>query len=291
MIGTPLMAAIALAGQAVASTPAPAPAAPDVGILADSCAALPAMPQIVADYLARAAKAKADHQPPPPVTAQGMGIYQRWQDELRQRDFPGLCRYRAANAALSPAGKHRVIFFGDSITELWAQRDPGFFTADRIDRGISGQTTTQMLGRFRADVIDLKPAVAHIMAGTNDIAGNTGPTTLVAIEDNVRSMAELAKAHGIRVILASVPPAAQFNWRPGIDPVASIRSLNTWLAEYARSEGLTYVDYYSALEDTRHAFRAEWSEDGVHPNAAGYAVMRQIVQKVPGIAPAERGEE
>lgn len=272
-----LIAALALAGQAAPASPPLA-----VGILADPCAALPAMPPIVADYMARYAKAKAAGQPAPPVTADGMAIYQRWQDALLVSDFPGLCRYRAENAALPPASAGRIVFFGDSITELWQREDPGFFTADRIDRGISGQTTAQMLGRFRADVIELKPRTVHIMAGTNDIAGNTGPTTLAAIEGNIRSMAELARAHGIRVVLASVPPAARFGWRPGIAPVESIRALNAWLADYARREKLTYIDYHSALEDKDHAFRAEWSGDGVHPNAAGYAVMRRIVERTLG---------
>lgn len=273
-----LIAALALAAET-------APAAPAVGILADPCAALPATPPIVADYLARYARAKAANQPPPPVTADGMAIYQRWQDALLVSDFPGLCRYRAANQALPPATAQRIIFFGDSITELWQREDPGFFIADRIDRGISGQTTTQMLARFRADVIDLKPGVVHIMAGTNDIAGNTGPTTLAAIEGNIRSMAELARAHGIRVVLASVPPAAHFGWRPAIAPVDSIHALNAWLADYARREKLTYIDYHTALEDKNHAFRAEWSGDGVHPNAAGYAVMRGIAERALRLEP------
>jgi len=266
-----LLAALALAADA--------PTPPTVGILADPCAALPAMPPVVADYLARYARAKAANQPPPPVTADGMAIYQRWQDALLVNDFPGLCRYRADNQALPPATPERVVFFGDSITELWQREAPGFFTADRIDRGISGQTTTQMLARFRADVIDLKPRLVHIMAGTNDIAGNTGPTTLAAIEGNIRSMVELARAHGIAVVLASVPPATRFGWRPAIAPRESIHALNAWLADYARREKLAYVDYHIALEDKNHAFRAEWSGDGVHPNAAGYAVMRGIVER------------
>lgn len=276
MIGTSLIAMLALAGQNAASVPAPVA---QVGVVTDPCAALPPMPQVVADYMARVAKAKADKQPAPPVTAEGLGLYQHWQEQLRLNDFSQLCRYRAENAALPPAGPKRIVFFGDSITEFWLQKYPAFFTADRIDRGISGQTTAQMIGRFRADVIDLKPAVVHIMVGTNDIAGNTGPTSLAAIEDNIRSMTELARAHGIRVVLASVPPAAKFGWRPGIDPVADIRGLNDWLAQYARQEHLTYVDYYSALEDGGHGFRAEWTVDGVHPNTAGYAVMSKIVDR------------
>lgn len=280
-----LVTTMALAGQA-APTPDPVPAKPEVGVMANPCAALPAMPPIVADYMIRYAKAKAANQPAPPTTPDGLAIYQRWQDQLLVRDFPGLCHYRAANAALPPAGSRRIVFFGDSITELWQREDPAFFTADRIDRGVSGQTTTQMIARFRADVIDLKPKAVHILAGTNDIAGNTGATSLEAIEGNIRSMVELARAHGIRVVLASVPPAAKFDWRPGIDPVANIRAVNAWLSDYAAREKLTYIDYYSALEDGNHAFRAEWSGDGVHPNKAGYAVMRSIAEKALGLPPA-----
>lgn len=276
MIAAALIVSAALVAQGVTAAPT---SAPKVGVVADPCAALPPMPDIVADYIARAAKAKVANQPAPPVNAQGMAIYQHWQDELRENDFPGLCRYRAANAALPPAGPHRIVFFGDSITELWQRGDPGFFADDRIDRGISGQSTMQMIARFRADVIDLKPAVVHIMAGTNDIAGNTGPTTLEAIEDNIRSMVELARVHGIRVVLASVPPAAKFDWRPGIDPRQTIGALNSWLARYAKNEHLTYVDYYSVLHDENQGFRSEWSDDGVHPNAAGYAIMSNVARR------------
>jgi lysophospholipase L1-like esterase len=136
-----------------------------------------------------------------------------------------------------------------------------------------------MLIRFRADVIALKPAVVQIMAGTNDIAGNTGPTTLSAIEDNISSMVELAKAHHIRVVLASAPPAAAFGWRPGIDPRKSIAALNDWLRAYAGREKLDYVDYYSALKTANGAFRPALNKDGVHPNAAGYKVMRGLLEK------------
>lgn len=281
MIGT-LIAALALGAQE--APVAPAPPRPVVGVLADPCAALPPMPAVVAAYMARYASAKAANQPPPPVSAEGMAIYQRWQDELRANDFAGLCRYRAANAALPPAGRNRIVFFGDSITESWLREAPGFFTADRINRGISGQTTLQMSARFRADVINLKPAVVHIIAGTNDIAGNTGPTSLAAIEDNIRSMVELARAHDIRVVLGAVPPAARFGWRPGVDPVESIDTLNRWLADYARREKLAFVDYHSILKDRNRAFRAEWSEDGVHPNKAGYAIMSGIAEKALGVA-------
>jgi len=193
-------------------------------------------------------------------------------------DFGGLCRYEKENARLAPATSHRVVFFGDSITELWKLLDFSFFTNDLIDRGVSGQTTSQMLLRFQADVIDLHPRAVQILAGTNDIAGNTGPTSIPHIEANIRAMVELAKAHHIKVMLASIPPTTRFPWNPGIDPVASIQTLNAWLRDYAHREGLIYVDYYSALEDDQHGFKAALSKDGVHPNKDGYAAMRPIAQ-------------
>jgi acyl-CoA thioesterase-1 len=162
---------------------------------------------------------------------------------------------------------------GDSITEGWQQSRPEFFSGDRIDRGISGQTTSQMLGRFYADVIALHPAVVHILAGTNDIAGNGGPTSLDAIENNIRSMVELAQAHRIKVVLGTVLPAAQYSWRPDIDPVPSILALNVWIRSYARSRGVTLVDYYALLDDGQNGLARSNSKDGVHPTPAGYAKM------------------
>lgn len=252
---------------------------PRVGVVADPCAALEPMPKIVADYMVRYAEARAKNQPPPPASADGMAIYRAWQERRLMQDFPGLCRYRAENAALLPASPARVLFFGDSITEGWKDRDPGLFAGDRVNRGISGQTTQQMLGRFRADVIALEPAVVHILAGTNDIAGNTGPTSLAAIQDNIRSMVELAQAHDIRVVIGSILPAARFDWRPGVDPRASIRALNTWLKDYAAREKLTYVDYHGALRDEQDGFKASLADDGVHPNVAGYAIMRPLAER------------
>lgn len=162
---------------------------------------------------------------------------------------------------------------GDSITEGWKESRPEFFRGDRVDRGISGQTTSQMLGRFYADVIALHPAAVHILAGTNDIAGNGGPTTLDGIENNIRSMVELAQAHRIKVVLGTVLPAARYSWRPDIDPVPSIRALNVWIRSYARSHGITLVDYYALLDDGHHGLAVSDSGDGVHPTPAGYAKM------------------
>lgn len=201
--------------------------------------------------------------------------------EQRARDWPDLCRYRASNAALkSPP---RVVFMGDSITEAWAIADPEFFSGDVVDRGISGQTSPQMLLRFRADVIALHPQVVHILAGTNDIAGNTGPTTEQDFEDSIESMVELAKAHGVRVVLGSIPPMASISWAPQYRPAEEVRRLNDWLRAYAARAGVAYVDYYDGLARADGAFRPELSADGVHPNITGYAIMRALAESA--IAP------
>lgn len=200
-------------------------------------------------------------------------------------DWPNLARYGAADASLgAPApGESRVVFLGDSITDGWNLQEyfPG---KPYVNRGISGQTTPQMLIRFRQDVVDLRPQAVVILAGTNDIAGNTGPTTLQAIEDNFTSMAELAKASGIRVVLASVLPAYDYPWRPGVQPVEKISELNAWLRAYAAAHGLVYLDYYQAMQDSRHGLPASLSADGVHPNAAGYKIMAPLAEQAIGEA-------
>lgn len=199
-----------------------------------------------------------------------------WQAYLFARDFGQLCHYRAPNLTMAADASPKVVFMGDSITELWTMLDPAFFANGTVGRGISGQTTTQMLVRFRQDVIDLHPAVVHIMAGTNDVAGNTGPATLAQVEGNIASMAELAQSHGIRVILASVPPAANFPWRKEIQPVATIQSLNAWIKDYAARHGLVYVDYFHAMATAQGGMKDGLSGDGVHPTRAGYDVMEPL---------------
>jgi lysophospholipase L1-like esterase len=200
-------------------------------------------------------------------------------------DWPNLDRYREENAMLkAPApGEKRVVFMGNSITEGWIYTCPEFFEGKPyIDRGISGQTTPQMLIRFRQDVIDLKPAVAVLLCGINDIAQNTGPSTLEMIEGNIASMAELTKANGIKLILCSVLPAYDFPWRPGLEPAEKVVALNKWIKVYAMENGLIYLDYFSSMADTKNAMKAEYSEDGVHPNKAGYKVMEGLLNKVLG---------
>ena len=204
------------------------------------------------------------------------------QMEQTLADWPNLAKYRDANAALpSPAASEkRVVFMGDSITEGWASIDPQFFAEHPayIDRGISGQTTPQMLVRFRQDAIALKPAVVVILAGTNDIAGNTGPTTIEAVEGNLQSMAELAKANGIRVVLSSVLPVFDYAWRPGLQPVPKIAALNSWMKDYCAKEGCIYLDYFSAMADERKGLPSALSRDGVHPNKAGFAIMEPLAE-------------
>jgi lysophospholipase L1-like esterase len=198
-----------------------------------------------------------------------------------QTDWAALGRYSQANAALGAptANENRVVFMGNSITEAWAKSFAAQFPGKPyIGRGISGQTTPQMLVRFHQDVIALKPKVVVILGGTNDIAGNTGPSTLEMIEDNLASMTEIAKANGIRVVLASVLPVADYPWKRGLEPAEKIVALNKWIKSYAEKSGAVYVDFHSAMCDERNGMKPGLSSDGVHPNAAGYAVMAPLVE-------------
>ena len=196
-------------------------------------------------------------------------------------DWAGLARYRADNARLAAPrpGEQRVVFLGDSITEGWASAAPAFFAGRPwLDRGISGQTTAQMLVRFRQDVVALRPRVVVILAGTNDVAGNGGPATPEMAFANLVSMTEIARANGIRVVLSSVPPALDFPWRPGLDPAPRIASLNALIRSYAERAGIVYLDYHTAMAGERGAMRPDLTYDGVHPNAAGYAVMAPLAE-------------
>jgi lysophospholipase L1-like esterase len=209
----------------------------------------------------------------------------------RLQDWPQLGRYHEANAVLPRPGKNeiRVVFMGDSITDGWSRPEFGGFFPGKpyVNRGISGQTTPQMLVRFRPDVIDLEPQVVVILAGTNDIAGNTGPMTLEEIEGNLTTMAELARAHGIRVVLSSVMPV-----RDGLTntdgeklvftnkrPPEVILALNEWIKKYVAANHLVYLDYFSAMVDEHGFLKAEITLDGLHPNAAGYVVMAPLAEK------------
>ncbi len=196
-------------------------------------------------------------------------------------DWANLNRYKEDNIKLGlPApNENRVVFMGNSITDSWSEVAPEFFeNKPYINRGISGQTTPQMLVRFRQDVVNLKPKVVVILAGTNDIAGNTGPSTLEMIEDNIASMVEIAEANGIKVLLCSVLPAYDYPWKPGLKPAEKILKLNKWIEEYCEENNLIYVDYFTLMADERNGLRREYSEDGVHPNKLGYEIMAPIVQ-------------
>jgi lysophospholipase L1-like esterase len=213
------------------------------------------------------------------------------RDEETLQDWPNLARYRDANAAIAAPAKDetRVVFMGDSITDVWVQPQFGGFFPSKpyMDRGISGQTTPQMLIRFRPDVIALKPRVVVILAGTNDIAGNTGPMTLEEIEGNLASMSELAHVNGIRVVLASVLPVYDGGHTADGTPVMmtdrrppeKILTLNAWIKNYTAQHHDIYLDYFSAMADEHGFLKTELSEDGLHPNKAGYAVMAPLAEK------------
>jgi acyl-CoA thioesterase I len=204
-----------------------------------------------------------------------------WNDHDKQLlvDFGGLERFKEANAMLTAPlpGEDRVVFMGDSITQGW-KLDQSFPGKPYINRGIGGQTTPQMVVRFRQDVIDLKPKVVVILAGINDIAGNTGPMTLDQTEGNIASMAELASANGIRVVLCSVLPAYDFPWSPGLTPAPKVVAVNAWMKQYAAEKHHIYVDYYSATVDERGGLPSALSKDGVHPLPAGYAIMTPLAE-------------
>jgi lysophospholipase L1-like esterase len=222
--------------------------------------------------------AQAPPAPAPPDAKQ----IQHMQAQLA--DWPDLARYRAANAALAApaAGQQRVVFMGDSITDGWGRwNDTGEFFPGKpyVNRGISGQTTPQMLVRFQQDVVDLHPAVVVILAGTNDIAGNTGPSTPQMIEDNFTSMADIAKQSGIKVVLASITPAYAYPWKPGIQPVEEIRALNQWLREFCSTNGYVYLDYYDSMADEKGAMLPGYAKDGVHPTSKGYGVMAPLAEQ------------
>jgi lysophospholipase L1-like esterase len=210
---------------------------------------------------------------------------QRAQDKLK--DWPNLARYRDDNAKLvAPApGEDRVVFIGDSITDGWGKYGKFFPGKTYVNRGISGQTTPQMLIRFRPDVVALKPKAVVILAGTNDLAGNTGPSTLEAIEDNLTSMAESAKANGIRVVFASLLPVCDYI-KPQTDRRSpeKIVALNKWMKDYATKNGLGYLDYYSAMLDDKGMLKQSLTYDGLHPNEAGYEIMGPLAEKAVTVA-------
>jgi lysophospholipase L1-like esterase len=232
---------------------------------------------------------------PPPAAAPAPEPVAVWKnlDEQLSNDWPWLGRYRKADLKLAaPApGEKRVVFMGDSITQGWKIEGPDsdFPGKPYINRGISGQTSPQMLLRFRQDVIALQPKVVVILAGINDIAGNTGPMTLEQTEDNLASMADLASANHIRVVLCSVLPAFKIPWVRGLKPAPKVVALNAWIKAYAAEKGYVYVDFHTAMRDERDGLPEALSEDGVHPIPAGYRVMEPLVEA--GIEKALEGVE
>lgn len=220
---------------------------------------------------------------PAQVTESGHPLNAYWTEHDKQllTDFGWLARFKEADEKLGPPapGENRVVFMGDSITEGWHFDEPsGFPGKGYINRGISGQTSPQMLVRFRQDVVNLQPKVVVILAGTNDLAGNTGPMTLEDTENNLASMADLATANHIRVVLCSVTPSVDFPWHKGLDPAPKIDALNAWMKGYAAQKGYVYVDYHAALKDSEDGLPANLSHDGVHPTAAGYAIMAPLAE-------------
>ena len=228
-----------------------------------------------------ACPAAAAWSPAPPNRADSLTDYQRSVDARNRNDWASLARYRDANAALGAPkpGETRVVFMGNSITDAWAKSFPTMFPGKPyVGRGISGQTTPQMLVRFRQDVVALQPKVVVILAGINDIAGNTGPATQAMIADNLMSMTEIAQANGIRVVLSSVLPAYDFPWRRGIGPAPKVVALNAWIRCYAAQAGAVYLDYYGGMADARGGLSPELAADGVHPTEAGYRIMAPLAE-------------
>jgi lysophospholipase L1-like esterase len=285
-----VLVAVAAAAPAVAATPSQASA---------SAVPSPGPPQVA--FPGQYAAAPSDWRFPvwPSGCNRFEGDDQAACLQFVAEDYGRLSRYAAANAALAPTrpGDKRVVFFGDSITDNWSKAGYGGFFPGRpyVNRGIGGQTTSQMLVRFRADVLALKPDVVVILAGTNDIAGNSGPVPVEVVEQNLATMAELAKAHHIGVVLASVLPVSDDKrdasglpiTRTRVRPPATLRALNTWLADYARRNGHVYLDYAAAVGDAAFVLKTDLNDDGLHPNAAGYAVMAPLAEEA--IARARAG--
>jgi lysophospholipase L1-like esterase len=259
--------AVVIASLALASLSAQQPAAPSVA------------PQPATGQPAAIA--------PPGCPELATALNALMQNDIRRRDWPALGRYRDDNRTVArPSGSDaRVVFMGDSITDSWPRTRAAFFAGKPyIGRGISGQTTPQMLVRFRPDVIDLNPKAVVILAGTNDIAGNTGPMTNEEIQSNLMSMAELAKAHRIKVIFSSILPTGAYHVGPSgvpqtvLRPMERIRVLNDWMKKYASAERHIYLDYFSAMLDDKGFMRTELTGDDLHPNGQGYAIMEPLVE-------------
>lgn len=218
---------------------------------------------------------------PCPTQTQGFNFAHPY---VRQYDWAWACRYVEADKQLAQAP--RVVFIGDSITENWVGLAPSLFVSGAIGRGISGQTSPQILVRFYQDVVRLRPKVVHIMVGTNDVAGNTGPTSPEMYANHVTAMVDIARANGIAVVLGSILPAASFRWKPQLSPAPQVAALNTWLKDFAQIRGAVFADYHKALANPQGGIDPDLAPDGVHPNAKGYAVMEPVAKAA--IAEAEK---
>ena len=262
---------LCLSATAHAQTTAPQ------GMVDNPCVGYPEMPPAVMDFM-KARYVPGQTGPLPPIPAE-FATYRAATVEWAKVDWGNLCRYRADNERLlaGPASGREVVFMGDSITQAWPLADTALFTNGVVNRGISGQTSPQMVLRFMSDVVALHPRAVHIMAGTNDLAGNTGPNSAQDFKNNIVAMVTLAKANGIRVILATIPPTAGFTWKPEVKPVQLV-PLNAWLKAYAAKEGLIYVDYWSVLSTPEGALKPGFTYDGVHPNYEGYAAMAPLTR-------------
>ena len=205
-------------------------------------------------------------------------------EDSKSLDWANLARYEDYNlkVGLPKKDERRVVFMGDSITEEWSNLYPEYFTEKGyINRGIGGQTTPQMLIRFKPDVVDLKPEIVVVLAGTNDIAGNTGPSNAKMITDNIFSMAEIAKAYQMKVVLSSILPVYKYDWAREIkDPPSTIQAVNDALKQYASDHGLIYLDYFSSMVDERQGLNSDYTSDGVHPNESGYILMSSLAEEV-----------
>jgi lysophospholipase L1-like esterase len=236
-------------------------------VLAGTLGAGLALPTLVAS--ARAADVCVKKPGTPPAL----------EPERLLTDWAWLARYRDDNArVIASKQKVHAVFLGDSITEGWRDSQPDFFASGNVCRGISAQTTPQMLVRMRSDVVDLYPRVVHVMAGTNDIAFNTGPMSAEDTKRNLMAICDIARANKIRVVLASIPPAAFFPWRQGLETAGTITAINGWIRGYAKATGAVYADYHSAMSNGKGGMKPGLATDEVHPSAEGYAVMRPIAE-------------
>ncbi len=267
-------------------------AAPAVQTVSEVCAAVPPFDDAaMRPFLERVLTPGPQITPAaiPPETMTRLMALQKEAVARQAKDWANLCRYAADNAkAGSENTARRTVFLGDSITEYWRQGDPAFFTGPLQNRGISGQTTAQMVLRFYADVVALKPRVVHIMAGTNDVAGNLGAVSDDTIVANLTAMLDMAKANNIRAVLASIPPARFLSWKPGTTPGPRIAALNLRLRRLADSRGAVFVDYHAILRDDQGGFQAALANDGVHPNRQGYALMRPLAERAIALAARKR---